>query len=230
MSIYICTRSLHVYVCVYMYARWVFVCVCVYVYMFVHGVYMCVCLPQNPRRPLSSGEGEENRSCLHRMVTESWLGLFNGLAWQHYAMWGGHVRWPGCGWKFYMWARWFTHTRTEFACVCAYVYIYGQGFAMCVSVCSRVCTQRIHVCVQVYVYAHRECTCVYACLHILHVCVYIFMYSHRVFMCDFQHVYTRLSSPRRGVIVSKCHKWPCHERVCVTNICRSRNSTDGRNS
>jgi len=28
-------------------------------------------------------------------------------------------------------------------------------------------------------------------------------------MCDFQHVYMRLS----GVIVSKCHKRPCHKRV-----------------
>jgi len=38
-------------------------------------------------------------------------------------------------------------------------------------------------------------------------------YSHRVVMCDFQHVYIHLSSPRGSIIVNKCHKWPWHERV-----------------
>jgi len=92
--------------------------------------------------------------------------------------------------------------------VCVYIYIYGQGVSMCVSVCSRTCmyTDNTCVCVRFYVYAHRECMCVYACLQLLHVCVYIFTYSHRIFMCDFQHVYIRLSSPRGGVIVGKCHK------------------------
>ena len=90
--------------------------------------------------------------------------------------------------------------------MCAYVYIYGQGFALCVSVCSRVCTQIIHVCVYMFTCTHTGSVCVCMRVYICYMCGYIFTYSHRVFMCDLQHVYIRLSSPRGGVIVSKCHK------------------------
>jgi len=98
-------------------------------------------------------------------------------------------------------------------CVCICLHIWTGVCHVCACVFTCMYTDNTCVCVHVYVYAHRECMCVYTYLHILHVCVCIFPYSHRVFMCDFQHVYIRLSSPRGGVIVSKCHKWPGHERV-----------------
>ena len=137
-------------------------------------------------------------------------------------------RWPGCGWKFYMLARWFTHTRTEFACVCAYVYIYGQS-SVCECLFTCMYTDNTCLFVHVHVYAHRECICVYTCLHTSHVCVNISTYSNIVFMCDFLNVYIRLSSPRGGAIVSKCHKWPCHERgLSRTFVVPKINSKDVR--
>jgi len=256
MYLRICRPSLHVYVCIlhiyhgfymcvcrclYVYAHGVymcmyvctcmhaeFVCVCVYVYMFVHGVDMCVYLPQNANRPLSSCEGEENRSCLRWMVTECWLGLFNGLRYHQYAMGGG---WGvdgnftcGCA-DLHIRARSLHVCVCMFTCMdrglpCVWVFVYVECLCTCMY------TYNTCVCTHVYLYAHMEYMSVYACVHILYVCVYIFTYSHRVFMCDFQHVYIRLSSPRRGVIVSKYHKWPCHEQV----FGHPRNSKDVRNS
>ena len=123
MSMCVCTQTLHVYVYVYIYDA-ESVCVCVYVYMFVHGVSMCVCLSQKPRRHLSSSWGDESRGGLHWMVTECC---------QFFFWWGRMVvvrygRWSWCGWNFYMWVRWFTHMRTEIVCVCVYVSICRQGF------------------------------------------------------------------------------------------------------
>jgi len=94
----ICTRE---YTCICM--CYMCVCMCVYVYMYMGGQYLyrcirthgyvcrrkkyrtprdrlkenaCVDPPSPPRRPLSSSEGEEGRSCL--MATECWMGLLMG--------------------------------------------------------------------------------------------------------------------------------------------------------
>ena len=50
-------------------------------------------------------------------------------------------------------------------------------------------------------------------------CVYIFTYIHTEITCGciYLLICMRLSSPCGSVIVSKCHKWPCHERDLVTN-------------
>jgi len=154
------------------------------------------------------------------MVTECWLGFLIVLDGVRYG------RRPVCGWKFCTWARWFTHRRTEFACVCVHVYICGQGFAMCARVCSRVCTQIIHVCVHVNVYAHRECMCVYMYLHIMCACTYF--RNHVEFHVSFSAcLHTFVIDP-----------WRCNcEQVSqvnfarigfVTNICCSGNIKEPR--
>jgi len=81
---------------------------------------------------------------------------------------------------------------------------------MCLYMYLHIYTQKLHVCGYMFTCMYTRFTVV--CTPSLHVYVYIFTYmyactySHRVLMCDFYHVYIRLSSPRGGVIVSKCHK------------------------
>ena len=131
-----CTPNFHVCVCVSTYVHTeTNVCgyilctcmhaeiVCVYVYMFVLGVYMCAYLPQNPRRPLSSCEGEENRSCLYQMVTECWLGLFL------MSSDGGSTLWEVAG----VWM--------EILHVGALIYTYAHGICMCVCICLHIWTE-----------------------------------------------------------------------------------------
>ena len=50
--------------------------------------------PPTSRRPLSSSEGEEGRSCLNGNCVL--VGPFNGLRWQQYAV-GGVLGAPHCG-------------------------------------------------------------------------------------------------------------------------------------
>jgi len=56
------------------------------------------------------------------------------------------------------------HIRARSLLVYVYVYIYVQGFSMCVSVCSRVCTQIVQVCVYIvtcttFVITPWRCNC-----------------------------------------------------------------------
>jgi len=189
-----CTPNFHVCVCVSTYVHTeTNVCgyilctcmhaeiVCVYVYMFVLGVYMCAYLPQNPRRPLSSCEGEENRSCLYQMVTECWLGLFL------MSSDGGSTLWEVAGvWMeiLHVGALIYTYANRVCMCVCICLHIWTGVCPVCECLFACMYTDNTCVCLHVYVYAHRECMCVYACLHIFYVRVYISTYSHRVFMCD----------------------------------------------
>ena len=141
---------MHVNVYVYMHTE--FTCVCICVHIFTLSLYVCVymftCLyrkftfvcacPKTPRRPLSSSEGEESRSCQHWMVTESWLGLLMGSD-------GSSTLWEVA----WVWL--------EISHVGALIYTYAHGVCMCVCIRLHIWTGGFHVCecVFTYVYVHR---------------------------------------------------------------------------
>jgi len=123
----------------------------------------------------------------------------------------------------------------EFVCMCVYIYIHVRQIQMWVCMYLHICT---HMRINVYIHV-CFCTCVYGYIYIyLYVCertlwvhtdvVFIYKYVYTywglyvcVYVCTPIHIciqrrcmciQIRRSSPRGGVIVNKCHKWPRHER------------------
>jgi len=77
----------------------------------------------------------------------------------------------------------YAYAHGDYTCVCICFHMW-TGVSMCVSECSRVCTQIIHVCVFVFTYTHTGCVCVYT-IYIYYMCVCTCVRIHTVPMCDF---------------------------------------------
>jgi len=71
------------------------------------------------------------------------------------------------------------HIRARSLHVCVHMFTFmDEGFALCVSVCSRVCTQIIHVCVYIFTCTHTGSVCVCMRVYICYMCVCIYLRIH----------------------------------------------------
>jgi hypothetical protein len=119
----------------------------------------------------------------------------------------------------------FTYTHIDSACVCIYLHVCTLRLRECVFL--HICTLKFSGCVYIYIYAHWDYVyaCKFTCMYTEITCVHMFtyMYTRIACVCICLQVYTlRLRVcvyiyTCGSVIVSKCHKWPCHERDLVTN-------------